>query len=314
MRKLLTIPAVLMLSVATLSACSSSDADKPKDCPTYKSGSASDSVKVTGKFGEKDPKATFDKPLKVKADSLQRTILDEGEGKYTTDGAQVEAVISVFNGRTGEKSLSEEATLTAGDTQTFEAFRAGIECVRVGSRVVTTVSAKDVYGDQGYESLEIKATDSLVIVTDVVKTREPIKASKWTTGAPEVTFKKTGEPVLTLSGTAPKDVTVKVLKEGTGETVKAGDLVTVNYQGRTWQDNGKIFQQTWIKGGQPAQLNTSQVVEGFKAGLVGQKVGTTVMISIPAEFGYGKEASADNELGGKDLLFVVEIKSIDKAE
>ncbi len=315
MRRLLTVPAVLMLSVATLSACGSNAADKPaKDCPTFESGSASKSVKVTGKFGKTEPKAKFKQPMKVESDNLQRTILDEGEGKHTTDGAQVEAVITVFNGRDGKQALSEEATLTAGDKNTFEAFRAGIECVPIGSRVVTAVSAKDVYGDQGYETLDIKATDTLVIVTDVLGVKKPVKPAAWNTGAPKVTFKKSGEPVLTLSGEAPKEVSVKVLKEGTGDEVAAGDTVTVNYQGRTWQDKGKIFQQTWAKDGQPAQLNTNQVVEGFKAGVVGQKVGTTVMISIPAKYGYGEEASAENELGGKDLLFIVEIKSIDKAE
>ena len=49
------------------------------------------------------------------------------------------------------------------------------------------------------------------------------------------------------------------------------------------------------KDGQPAQLSTDQVVQGFKAGVVGRKVGDTVLISIPAEYGYGTEASEGNE-------------------
>jgi len=314
MRPLLTFPAVLMLSVATLSACSSSDDDASSSdakCVSYDAGSASGAVEVTGDFGKTDPKATFTTPLEVEAEDLQRTVLDEGDGDDTAQGDQVEAVISIFNGRTGDQAVSENATLTAGDEQTFEAFRAALECVPIGSRVVTTVNAGDVYGEEGYADLDIQGTDALVIVTDIVDVRKPVEAAEWTEDVPEVTFKESGEPEVKLTGEAPDEVLVKVLEEGDGDEVAAGDTVTVNYQGRTWEAPDKIFDQTWGEDGQPASLNTNQVVEGFKAGVVGQKVGSTVLINIPAEYGYGTEESEDNELGGKTLLFVVEIVSID---
>ncbi len=317
MRHLTTLPIVLLMSAATLAACGGSSKDdeaKADTCTTYESGASSDAVKVTGDFGKTGPKATFTTPLEAKADDLQRTILDEGDGDDTAEGDDVESVITIFNGRTGKQAISENATLTAGDDNTFEAFRAGIECVPVGSRVVTTVSATDVYGKEGYADLDIKATDALVIITDVVDVREPVKAEAWTEDVPEVTFAKDGTPKVTLPDTdPPSDVLVKVLKEGDGDTVKDGDSITVNYQGSTWETGGKIFQQTFGKDGQPAQLSTDQVVPGFKAGVVGQKVGSTVMINIPPEYGYGTEESKDNELGGKTLLFVVEILSIDDA-
>src|SRR5690606_12356386 len=127
-----------------------------------------------------------------------------------------------------KQALSEQATLTTGDKDTFEAFRAGIECVPTGSRVVTTVSAGDMYGDQGYADLGIKAADALVIVTDVVGRREEIKAEPWTKDVPEVSLD--GEqPKLTLpKSDPPKEVLVKVLEEGDGDTVESGDTVTVN--------------------------------------------------------------------------------------
>lgn len=315
MRNLTTLPLVLLLSLGSVAACGSSDDDaKKKDdaaCATYDSGDSSDAVTVTGTFGEPKPKAAFDKPLTVKADDLQRTVLDEGDGDATTEGDQVEAVITVFNGRTGKQALSEQATLTTGDKDTFEAFRAGIECVPTGSRVVTTVSAGDVYGDQGYADLGIKAADALVIVTDVVGLREEIKAEPWTKDVPEVSLD--GEqPKVTLPKTdPPKEVLVKVLEEGDGDTVESGDTVTVNYQGSTWESGGEIFQQTFGQD-EPAQLSTDQVVQGFKAGLVDQKVGSTIIVTMPPEYGYGPEESEGNELGGKTLLFVVEIVSIDE--
>ncbi|MET1134342.1 MAG: FKBP-type peptidyl-prolyl cis-trans isomerase [Aeromicrobium sp.] len=315
MRNLKTLPLVLLLAVAPLAACGSGDDDakdsKKENCTDYSSGAASDAVKVSGEFGKTGPKATFTAPLAAKAEDLQRTVLDNGKGDDTAKGDQVEAVITVFNGRDGKQALSEQATLTAGDDKTFEAFRAGIECVPTGSRVVTTVAASDVYGAEGYADLGIKGTDSLVIVTDVVDVREEVKAKDWKKDVPEVSLKG-DEPKVQLPKTdPPKDVLVKVLEEGDGKVVKSGDSLTVNYQGSTWEDKGKVFQQTFGKDGQPAQLSTDQVVQGFKAGVVGQKVGSTVLINIPAEYGYGTEASEGNELGGKTLLFVVEIVSID---
>lgn len=317
MRNLKVLPVVLLLTLAPLAACGSSDDKDDKDsnaksnCTDYSSGDASDAVKVSGEFGETGPKATFTSPLAVEAKDLQRTIVDDGKGDDTVKGDQVEAVISVFNGRTGKQALSEKATLTAGDKNTFEAFRAAIECVPTGSRVVTAVAASDVYGKEGYADLDIKSSDSLVIVTDVVDVREQVKAKPWKTDVPKVSLKG-AEPEVTLpKSDPPKDVLVKVLDEGKGDEVKTGATLTVNYQGRTWEDKGKIFQQTFGKEGQPAQLSTDQVVQGFKAGLIGQKVGSTVLINIPAEYGYGAEPSKENELAGKNLIFVVEIVSID---
>lgn len=315
MRNLKILPAVLLLGLAPLAACSSSgdkDAkdDAKKNCATFEPGSASDGVKVTGTFGETDPKATFTTPLEAKAKELQRTVLDEGDGDDTAEGEVVESVITVFNGRTGKQALSEKATLTAGDEKTFEAFRAGIECVPAGSRVVTTVAAADVYGEEGYADLDIKAADSLVIVTDVVEVREEAKAKEWTEDVPKVSLSG-DEPKVTLpKSDPPTDIRVKVLKEGDGDEVKAGDKLTVNYQGAAWE-TGKIFDQTFGKDGKPVPLSTDEVIQGFKAGLVGQKVGSTVLIGIPPEYGYGVEESEGNELGGKTLLFVVEIVSID---
>lgn len=314
MSNLRVLPAALALCVLPLAACSSSqddDAPLAANCGDFPAGAISDTVTVTGEFGEPEPQAEFSQPLEVAADDLQRTILDAGDGDQTAEGDQIEAVISVFNGRTGELALSEHATLTAGDDDTFEAFAAALDCVPIGSRVVTTVAAGDVYGDEGYPELELEATDALVIVTDLTGVREEITAQEWSQDVPEVSLDG-DEPDVTIPDVdPPTDVRVAVVDEGDGDVVAAGDTITVNYQGRTWESGGEIFQQTFGPDGEPTPLSTDQVVQGFKAGVVGQKVGSTVLIGIPPEYGYGTEESEENELGGKTLVFVVEIVSID---
>jgi FKBP-type peptidyl-prolyl cis-trans isomerase len=120
-----------------------------------------------------------------------------------------------------------------------------------------------------------------------------------------VKFNAKGKPKLTLPGTKPPaDLLLKVLKPGTGDVVKAGDTVTLDYQGTSW-DTGKIFDQSYGK--QPASFATDQVVEGFGAALVGQKVGTKLVVSIPPKYAYG-EKGAGQQLSGQTLVFVIEIQ------
>lgn len=108
-------------------------------------------------------------------------------------------------------------------------------------------------------------------------------------------------------GNAPTELVLKVLKEGTGDTVTSGDPVTVEYQGTNWTSN-KVFDQSY--GRSPATFTTDGVVPGFGAALVGQKVGAQVVVGIPPEFGYGAAGQASAGISGTDtLVFIVEIKA-----
>jgi len=49
------------------------------------------------------------------------------------------------------------------------------------------------------------------------------------------------------------------------------------------------------------------LIPGLAAAIVGQKVGTKLIVSIPPEYAYGTEQSDRNPLGGQTLVFLVEI-------
>ncbi|WP_133434113.1 FKBP-type peptidyl-prolyl cis-trans isomerase [Aeromicrobium phragmitis] len=300
----------VLLPAFLLSACSSDsssdDEESADQCREYTSGDSSDAVDVSGTFGETEPEATFEAPLDV--DGLQRTVVDEGDGESTQPGDALSTIVTVYNGTSGEYAFSENAELAVGDEQIFEAFAAGIECVPIGSRVVTVASVADVYGDQGNPDLGLNATDSMVIVTDVVERDVPPEPAEWTENVPEVEFGDDGTPSVTLPDTDPPgDLLLTVLEEGDGQEVEDGDAVTVDYQGTSW-DTGEVFDQSYGK--EPATFTTSGVVEGFEAALVGQRVGTRLLVSIPPEFGYGEDPAAA-ELGGQTLVFLIEIKSVE---
>jgi peptidylprolyl isomerase len=305
-------PVVLLTTAALLvSGCgysSKKDDKKPTKASTpaagscdYKSGDTSDDAKVTGEFGKKLT-ADFSK---LEATGLERTVLKEGDGDKTAKGDKVNVVITAFLGSDGKSLTSQPTQLTVGDGTVPAAFDAAVSCVPFGSRVAVTVPAKDLVGEAGNPQLGVKGTDTMVIVADVIDKVKPLKPAAWT-DAPTVTFAKNGTPKLTLTGKPDPDLKLKVLKKGTGAVVASGDSVTVNYQGTSWNTK-KNFDQSYGKA--PATFTTDGVVAGFGAALVGQKVGTKLIVTIPPKYGYGEGKIGSGQLVGETLVFVIEIQN-----
>jgi FKBP-type peptidyl-prolyl cis-trans isomerase len=110
-------------------------------------------------------------------------------------------------------------------------------------------------------------------------------------------------------GDPPKQLKTKVLKEGTGETVRKGDALTAHYLGQTWQ--GKVFDNSWDRG-KPTifEIGVGKVVPGWDEGLVGQKVGSRVELVLPPDKGYGDTPREGSGIEpGDTLVFVVDIKN-----
>ncbi|WP_051209266.1 FKBP-type peptidyl-prolyl cis-trans isomerase [Propionicicella superfundia] len=100
---------------------------------------------------------------------------------------------------------------------------------------------------------------------------------------------------------------VKVLKAGTGRKVPANGIVKINYYGVNGRD-GTVFDESF-SGGTPAEFAIDQVITGFKTGLLGQQVGSRILIGIPGKDGYDANGgSSDGSIQtGDTILFVVDI-------
>ena len=124
---------------------------------------------------------------------------------------------------------------------------------------------------------------------------------------PDVTVdEESGRPSIAKpDGEAPQELVVQPLIEGEGREVGADDTVTVQYEGVTWSD-GEVFDSSW-ETGQAITFSLNQVIEGWKEGLAGQKVGSRVLLSIPAEKAYGEQGSPPAIGENEPLLFVVDI-------
>ena len=298
--------AVLALTLVGCAPAAPADKDgfDEKGCAT--SGSASESVKVSGDFGT-EPKVEFKKDLTV--DHTQRTVDIKGKGDAAKPGDDVTVDLVLYDVATSKQLLS---TGYSGAPQTFGLDPASVltgivdvlNCAKAGERVVGVVPPERAFGATGQTDLGVAADATLIFVMDVVKIAAPPTPAEWTDDVPTVTRDASGTPTVTFPDTAPPtELLLSVLTPGDGDVVKSGDNVTVNYQGTSW-DTKKIFDQSY--GGDPATFSTGGVIPGFEAALVGQKVGSSIIVSIPPELAYGTDPNA-HELGGQTLVFVIDI-------
>ncbi|WP_366180450.1 FKBP-type peptidyl-prolyl cis-trans isomerase [Actinomyces timonensis] len=128
---------------------------------------------------------------------------------------------------------------------------------------------------------------------------------------PTVEGAKGAKPVLTFPGPdAPAGLQVQVLDAGDGQAVEAGDTIVAHYLGQSW--NGDVFDNSYDRG-QPLsfQIGVGMVIRGWDDGLVGQRVGSRVLLSIPSELGYGERGVPQAGIkGGATLVFVTEILGV----
>ncbi len=80
------------------------------------------------------------------------------------------------------------------------------------------------------------------------------------------------------------------------------------FSGAIWR-SGKVFDSSWARSGSAQfPIGAGQVIAGWDEGLVGQTVGSQVLLVIPPAKGYGTAGSPSAGISGTDtLVFVVDI-------
>ncbi|OJX76717.1 peptidylprolyl isomerase [Leifsonia sp. 71-9] len=264
------------------------------------SGKASDLVTATGKIGG-TPK--IEVPAPIDTTTSQRTILTEGTGEKVQRNQMLEVTYSVVNGETGEVAGSSSAKqLYATGT---DAISKGLLCAPVGSRVAIVVSPKDSGADAG------SGSPSPIYVIDVVKAFLPaangaVRPS--VSGFPTVVLAPTGQPGITIpsSGGAPTTVRSELLKQGDGAEVKKDSQAILQYTAVGWEQKN-VVTSSWttspdlvdIASGQSSLQNQSSSVlpQSMLKELVGQKVGSQVVIETPKDSAFPAAAWVVDILG-----------------
>jgi FKBP-type peptidyl-prolyl cis-trans isomerase len=122
-----------------------------------------------------------------------------------------------------------------------------------------------------------------------------------------------GYEVTTFDSANVTGLKADVLVEGTGAEVKETDTIKASYTG--WLSDGKIFDSTKSKDSDdaPVTFPLQNVIAGWTEGLKGKKVGSVVMLTIPADKGYGAAGSPPTIPANAPLRFIVNIHSIEQA-
>ena len=116
---------------------------------------------------------------------------------------------------------------------------------------------------------------------------------------------KKKEGVVTL----PSGLQYKVIKEGTGATPTATDIVVTDYTGKLI--NGQIFDSS-VQRGKPATFPVNGVIPGWTEALQKMKVGSKWELVIPSDLAYGERGAGQAIAPNSVLVFDIELLDIKK--
>jgi len=120
-----------------------------------------------------------------------------------------------------------------------------------------------------------------------------------------------------VANDAVTSLSTKVLRKSKAVRVKDTDAVLVFYQGTLM--NGDEFDANFdfstfeaVENRDPFAftLGAGQVIEGWDKGLVGQRIGSVVELTIPADQAYGEAGSGDRIPPNSPLNFTVELLAV----
>lgn len=337
--------AALVLAVAvvgSLASCSDIPAQVQGCSPQYKSGAASDSISAKGTFGA-NPEAKVPTPTLAK--TVQVTTAKKGSGLELGPGDIARIQLSLYFSKSGAlvgssgdtTDPSTGGTVSVGDnyskagalqapvgSKKTAIFKA-LECETVGSRVVTVMTASDYFGsDAAAKAQNVTPSTGIVAVMDIIKgyrgratgTLAPLQS-----GFPSVVTSGNGTPGLTLDlQEPPKTATHEVVRAGSGAKIKAGQTVLLQVQAIAWTDPAPktTFDSTWTTNSPRFYKLTALTANaaGYSLdaasvkALVGQRVGSQVMVVVPPKYGYPSGKAPSGYPTKETLIFVYDILGV----
>src|SRR5690606_9455936 len=269
----------------------------PAPSPSAEDVEAVEGIEVSGPVG-KAPKVSFDAPLEVSGPASR--VVDEGTGDELAEGAQATINYVVLGGKDAKQTYStwkekKPETFTLGDPQ-YDLLNDRLIGQKVGTRIAMASTAMD-------QTVQVTVVE--VAEVNQIPTRAEGTAVEPEDGLPAVELADDGQPTVTIPAgyEAPSDLVVQPLIEGDGPEVTKEQTVTVQYAGCLL--DGTSFDSSWSRG-TPTSFPLSGVIPGWTNGIAGQKVGSQVLLVVPADQAYG-----DQENGAipanSTLVFVVDI-------
>lgn len=315
--------ALVAAAALGLSACGGDETTEPEDTvdasaspsptasatqsetpePTIEPSSDLDAIEVTD--GDV-PEVVIPAPWAI--DETRTLVLSEGDEQVLGDESIATLNYAGYNARTGEvfdSSWERGAPATFPLQSVVPGFQKGLSGQSVGSRVLIAMPSEDGYA-QGNPGAGIEVGDTIVFIVDILSanfdeaTGEPVAPAE---GLPTVTLSSDGVPEITTpEGEAPTELVVAPLITGPGPEVTENATIQVKHRSWVW-GTGEVLESDWRA--QQGPLNT--LIEGWKQGLVGQTVGSRVMLVVPPELAYPDGIPSMDLEAGQTLVYVVDI-------
>ena len=315
MRRAAALAFLPLIAATAIAGCGSSSSSSPA---AVSSSDSYKSVTVSGAF-DKSPTVKIPK-VKGTGDLYTKTVI-QGSGATLTasDGMVGNYVAYDWSGKTSKLlgSSYTQGTKSLFVGQLLPGLEKALVGQKLGSRVLAVIPPKDAFGSTGNSQEGIGASDTLVFVVDMDSTfaTAGVSGAQASAGAglPTVTppaANGTAGPTIKVatSTSPPKTLQVKPLIKGNGAVVKKGQDLAVQYTGVIWR-TGKVFDSSYSrKTPLTTVIGEGQVIKGWDTGLVGQTVGSRVLLVIPPADGYGSAGASQAGIKGTDtLVFVVDI-------
>ncbi|HEY0187963.1 MAG TPA: FKBP-type peptidyl-prolyl cis-trans isomerase [Cellulomonas sp.] len=306
-----TAATLLALSLLVLAGCSSGDSSGDASASASSSASATAdatataedvaalaAVTLTGDAGT-EPTFEFDQPFTVSAEVAR--VFSEGDGDTVSEGQYVTLNVTAVSGTDG----TSQGTTYGSTPQGYVVDSTSLPDVMLDSLIGQQVGARILYAAP-YDD------DSLIWAFEILSAQDIPSRAEGTAvtpadGLPTVTLADDGAPSIeALDTDPPTELVAQTLIQGAGEAVTADETIVVNYSGWLW--DGTSFDSSWDTGS-PMATELSNLIEGWQDGLVGQTVGSQVLLIIPPDLGYGDDDNGSIP-GGSTLIFVVDILAV----
>jgi peptidylprolyl isomerase len=268
-----------------------------------------DGITATGDFG-KAPTVNIPTPWAI--DKSQNKTLIQGTGPEVTSSSIIEINYygaDAYTGNVFDESFSTGKTISYAVSGFITGFQNGVIGQKVGSRVLIGITGPDGYDSQGGNAdIGILVGDCLVFVVDIVSASLPGPTGEAVTPPADLPVVsgdiKAPTIAIASSKTPPTTLVVQPLIKGTGKAVTATSTIRADYAEYAWS-TGKLVKQTY--GYSPLDGALSATIPGWQAGLVGQTVGSRVLLIVPAAQAYPSGNPRIDVKPGETMVYVVDI-------
>ena len=305
--------AALALASPVLTGCST-----PSESQHSAGAHASVDLTTVSLAGDPGSKPTITLATPFSVGQLQRKVITEGKGTAAALGQRVTIQYVGVNGTDGKEFATsygdKPLTFVLEEKNNIPGLVEGLVGATPGTRILLAIPPDKGYGLKGLPGAGIGPTDTLVLAVDLQSVGAVLSRATGTAvapkaGLPTVSLAANGAPKIILpKGNPPTALAVQPLIVGKGARVQKGQQITVQYTGVLWP-GGTVFDSSWQKHEAATfEIGNGRVISGWDRGLVGQTVGSQILLVIPPDDGYGAAGRPQSGIKGTDtLVFVVDI-------